>query len=724
LSQGGSGATLVFNYANFSGSPAAISLVNFANFNGSSVQLFTGTSHNGGGAYYTTQQPSGTFTNQFTFNYAGFNPTGNAVNVGMSFVIAKSFGIGDANMGGYGGAMNQGIGFDSMAIKFDPAIGSGTTTAQSSTTGMYLNQGTSPYPGGGLGLVPMNDLGPYGINFYTDHTFQVTMVYDGSLLTMTILDTTTNAQGRYVWPLNVANTTNGGTNTIGFVSDGSVAGQSGAGPYSYINSWTYWTGYNTRLATPTFSPSPGNYTSSQTVTISYPAGSTCYYTTNGLLPTSASTQYTGPITVSANTILQAVAIESNYTDSLVASGNYVIGTSSNTINFPSGFSAGNLLPVGFAYLSGSTYRLTDTNGNTAGAVWFPVPVTVSSFSTAFTLDLENGAQGMCFVIQNPQLPAQALTGVQITGTSGQISFNALSQPLQTGNYITIAGTFGGTGSISGYSNPTSYIVGATNGTTTATLCGNSTGQYITSASQSGTTFNTSAQSLVAGTGVWFSNAPGGFGANQIFYVVSSGLTSTTCEIAATPGGTPISVSSSSNTTIYIAAGSAGGGATITTTTGTPTGLTYSVNTNVAQGGGPTALGIDGAGLGYGGYNAANGTAGQAFGLLNSVAISFAQYASGGDPSNSIGFYTNGATPYGSGISTGLTFNTTFNVTLTYSGTSLSLTMQATGGGTTFSHTFTGVNIPSIVGANTAYVGFTGGSGGGAHAVQAITQWTM
>ena len=60
-----------------------------------------------------------------------------------------------------------------------------------------------------------------------------------------------------------------------------------------------------------------------------------------------------------------------------------------------------------------------------------------------------------------------LASVGITGTAGQISFTATT--LAVGNLVTISGTLGGSGSITGYANPTTYIVGVTNGTATATL---------------------------------------------------------------------------------------------------------------------------------------------------------------------------------------------------------------------------------------------------------------
>ena len=61
----------------------------------------------------------------------------------------------------------------------------------------------------------------------------------------------------------------------------------------------------------------------------------------------------------------------------------------------------------------------------------------------------------------------ALSTVTITGTAGQ--FSCASTTLKLGQVIVISGTFGGTGSITGYTNPTSYVISATNGSTTFTL---------------------------------------------------------------------------------------------------------------------------------------------------------------------------------------------------------------------------------------------------------------
>jgi Phage stabilisation protein len=73
-----------------------------------------------------------------------------------------------------------------------------------------------------------------------------------------------------------------------------------------------------------------------------------------------------------------------------------------------------------------------------------------------------------------------ISGVAITGTAGQFSCTAVTEiPLAIGQQVKISGTYGGTGSISGYTNPTTYYIIATNKSTTFTLSATLGGTAIT-----------------------------------------------------------------------------------------------------------------------------------------------------------------------------------------------------------------------------------------------------
>jgi sugar lactone lactonase YvrE len=78
-------------------------------------------------------------------------------------------------------------------------------------------------------------------------------------------------------------------------------------------------------ATPTFSPVAGTYTGAQSVKImDGTTNSNIYYTTDGSIPTTRSTQYAGAISVSASETINAIAVAPGYTESAVASAAYVI----------------------------------------------------------------------------------------------------------------------------------------------------------------------------------------------------------------------------------------------------------------------------------------------------------------------------------------------------------------------------------------------------------------
>jgi M6 family metalloprotease-like protein len=79
------------------------------------------------------------------------------------------------------------------------------------------------------------------------------------------------------------------------------------------------------VATPAFTPAPGTYTSSRSVTITDATkGATIYYTTNGTAPTASSKVYQTAIQVSASETIEAIAVAAGYSQSATGVAAYVI----------------------------------------------------------------------------------------------------------------------------------------------------------------------------------------------------------------------------------------------------------------------------------------------------------------------------------------------------------------------------------------------------------------
>ena len=108
------------------------------------------------------------------------------------------------------------------------------------------------------------------------------------------------------------------------------------------------TGVATAIAaTPTFSPSAGTYTSTQTVTISTATtGASIYCTTDGSTPTTASNLYTGAISVSASQTIKAIAALTGLTNSLVGAAPYFVVPWTMEYGTVDGISSGNFALTG------------------------------------------------------------------------------------------------------------------------------------------------------------------------------------------------------------------------------------------------------------------------------------------------------------------------------------------------------------------------------------------
>ena len=149
-----------------------------------------------------------------------------------------------------------------------------------------------------------------------------------------------------------------------------------------------------QVASPTFSPAAGTYTSAQTVTISTAtSGASIRYTTDGSAPSeTAGTVYSAPITVSSTETVKAIAYESGMTDSAVASATYTISVATPTFSPGAGtYTSAQTVTISTA-TSGASIRYTtdgSTPSETAGTV-YSAPITVSSTETVKAIAYESG----------------------------------------------------------------------------------------------------------------------------------------------------------------------------------------------------------------------------------------------------------------------------------------------------------------------------------------------
>jgi len=234
----------------------------------------------------------------------------------------------------------------------------GMTCSTPGSSIYYTTDGTTPtYPATGTTTL-WNPLSPE----YLDSTSQVQAIgvaagfvnsaVASNLITITYTISGTILDGSNNPVVGVAITCTGQSPTT-TASDGtySFAGLSNVTSYTVTPSFTGWTfaptdqvvavnsanqpninftGTHLQVATPTFSPLPGTFGVPTTVTVSDVdsafSGFAMYYTLDGSTPTTGSTLYTGPITISTTQTLKVLAVATAYSNSAIASGTYTISS--------------------------------------------------------------------------------------------------------------------------------------------------------------------------------------------------------------------------------------------------------------------------------------------------------------------------------------------------------------------------------------------------------------
>jgi hypothetical protein len=306
-----------------------------------------------------------------------------------------------------------GVGGHLQAFSFNTSLGRFNTSNASQSSATYGFPGSTPSvssSGGANGIVWALNNGNFCTNQATGCGPAVLHAYDGTNLGTELWNSTLgagNAAGNAV-KFTVPTVANGkvyvgtrGNNTGGIISSTTIPGELDV--YGLLNTAT-------QAASPTFSPTAGTYSSGQSVTINdATSGATIYYTTNGTTPTTASTVYIKPVSVTSTETIQAIAVASGLSQSAVASSTYTI-----TSQAPAPTLVSASPNSGTQAQSNMSVVLTGTN-------FLPAPV--CSFGSGITVN-SCAYNSATQITANISIAANAIVGantISITDTDGQIA---------------------------------------------------------------------------------------------------------------------------------------------------------------------------------------------------------------------------------------------------------------------------------------------------------------
>jgi hypothetical protein len=223
------------------------------------------------------------------------------------------------------------------------------------------------------------------------------------------------------------------------------------------------------VAAPTFSPPGGTYSSTQSVTISSTtSGASIRYTTDGSTPSSsAGTLYSGPVSISSNLTLKAIAYKSGMTDSAVASANYALQVAPPSFNPASGaFSSAQSVTISTATAGASLrYTIDGTTPTSSNGTLYSGPVTVSNSLMLKAIAYKAGMADSPVAAASYTIGSSSsdLLLENLTFGSGTVSYQATNSitadnfivsssaavTLSAGNYITLQNGFHATAGSAG-----------------------------------------------------------------------------------------------------------------------------------------------------------------------------------------------------------------------------------------------------------------------------------
>ena len=178
-------------------------------------------------------------------------------------------------------------------------------------------------------------------------------------------------------------------------------------------------------ATPVFTPQSGTYLTQQTVTIlDATLGVTIYYTTDWTNPTTSSTVYRGPFTLSTTTMLTAMASGNGYSASMPVQAEYKINPAPSPVISPDSGSYPAPLSVTISdSLPGATvYYTTDGSNPTNSSPVYSAPIILTTSGTVEAIAAKSGYSKSDRSLQNYVLPPLVIpvTGISLPSTASMV----------------------------------------------------------------------------------------------------------------------------------------------------------------------------------------------------------------------------------------------------------------------------------------------------------------
>ena len=643
-------------------------------FYGSNMQLTDGGTNQTDSVFTLNPVSVTRFATQFTFQQTRSFNDPNPIGGGLTFTIqgvgSTALGAADAGLG-YGGISN------SVAVKFDLFNNAGEGP---NSTGLYTN-GATPTAANSV------DLTGSGIDLHSGHLFNVGMTYDSTVLKVTITDTVTLAQATQSYVVNIPAIVGNNSAFVGFTA--------GTGALTAVQDITSWYFTPAPVAPSNLLATTGtgsqvnlhwtnNDLNSAAVLIERKTGAAGTYAPIGSTNSSSANTYSDNTAVAGTTYYYRVQATNSGSTSLYSNEANVTTANPQT-----------------------DLQITNTDGQTTAAPGSPVTYTLVITNT--------GPSSVTGVTITDVLPA-TLTNVSYTATAtgGASGFWANVTGINLANTVDMPA--GSTITYLVHANVSATATGSVSNTATVAVPAGVTDTNASnnSATDTDTISGTQSTGQVKSTATVSPpklNYPNGFAATATQFSFNGSSAKIVGQSLQLTGGIANQAASAfSRTAVDVTHFSSQFSIQLLNGTNpSADGMTFTI-----QGTGLTALGGSAENLGYGG-------------IKKSVAVKFDLNDNAGEGSNSTGLYINGASPTktnsvnltGSGID--LHSGHVFNVSLTYNGTTLSVTIAdaTTRAQATQSYN---VNIPTTVGGNTAFVGFTGGTSART-ATQNVLNWT-